>query len=49
VEVSVNWTAWPAAGEVGLKVKDAVRTGATVTVRLTLWEPELLVAVRVTE
>jgi hypothetical protein len=23
VEVSVNWTAWPATGEAGLKVKEA--------------------------
>jgi hypothetical protein len=29
-------------------VKDAVRAETTVTVRLALWEPELLVAVRVT-
>jgi hypothetical protein len=46
--VSVNWTVCPAAGEAGLYVKDAVRAGTTVTVRLALWEPELLVAVRVT-
>jgi hypothetical protein len=48
VEVSVNCTACPAAGDAGLKVNDAVRAGTTVTVRVTLWEPELLVAVRVT-
>jgi hypothetical protein len=46
--VSVNWTACPAAGEVGLKVKDAVRAGTTVIVRFMLWEPVLLAAVRVT-
>jgi len=48
VDVSVNCTACPATGEVGLKVKDAERAGTTVTVRVTLCEPELLVAVRVT-
>jgi len=48
VDVSVNWTACPAAGELGLNVKDAVRAGTTVIVRLTLWEPELMAAVRVT-
>jgi len=48
VDVSVNWTACPATGEAGLYVKDAVRAGTTVTVRVTLCEPELLVAVRVT-
>jgi hypothetical protein len=29
-------------------VKEATRAAVTVTVRLTLWEPELLVAVKVT-
>jgi hypothetical protein len=48
VEVSVNCTDWPVAGEAGLKVKDAVSAVATVTVRLKLFEPELFVAVRVT-
>jgi hypothetical protein len=48
VEVSVNCTAWPAAGEAGPKVKEAVRAGTTVTAWLTLLDPELLVAVRVT-
>ena len=48
VEVSVNCTACPAAGELGVKVKEAVRSGITVTARLALCEPELLVAVRVT-
>jgi hypothetical protein len=48
VDVSVNWTDWPVAGEAGLKVKEAVSTVAMVTVQLTLLEPELLVTVRVT-
>jgi len=48
VDVSVNCTACPAAGEAGLKVKDAERAVTTVTVRLALWDPELLVAVSVT-
>jgi hypothetical protein len=47
-EVSVNWTDWLTAGEPGLYVKAADRAAATVTVRLALFEPELLVAVRVT-
>jgi hypothetical protein len=47
-DVSVNCTDWPVAGEAGLKVKDAVSAVATVTVRLTLLEPELLVTVKVT-
>jgi hypothetical protein len=48
VEVSVNCTACPAAGELGMKVKEAVSAGTTMTVRLVLWEPELLEAVSVT-
>jgi hypothetical protein len=48
VEVSVNWTDCPTTAEAGLKVKEAVRAVVTVTVRLTLLEPELLVTVRVT-
>ena len=50
VEVSVNCTDWPAAGELGLKVKDAVRVaaGRTFTVRLVLLEPVPLLTVRVT-
>ena len=47
-DVSVNCTAWPVAGDAGLKLKEAVRAAITVTVRLTLVEPELLVAVKVT-
>jgi hypothetical protein len=47
-EVSVNCTAWPATGEPGANVKDAESAGTTVTVRLVLCEPELLVAVKVT-
>jgi hypothetical protein len=49
VEVSVNWTAPPVAGEVGLNVKDAARAATTVIALLALWEPELLVALIVTE
>ena len=48
VEVSVNWTDCPAAGDVGLYVNEAARATTTVTVRLVLFEPEALVAVRVT-
>ena len=48
VEVSVNWTACPVAGEAGLKLKDATRAAATVTVWVTMLEPELFVTVKVT-
>jgi hypothetical protein len=48
VEVSVNVTDCPAAGEAGVKVKEAVRAATTVTVRVVLLEPEAFVAVRVT-
>jgi hypothetical protein len=48
VDVSVNCTACPTAGEAGLYVKDAVRAGITVIVWLTLLEPEEFVTVRVT-
>jgi hypothetical protein len=48
IEVSVNCTDWPAVGEAGLNVKDAVSAVATARVRLPLLEPELLVTVRVT-
>ena len=48
VDESVNWTAWPAAGEAGLKVNEAESAVTTVTVRLVLLEPEPLVTVRVT-
>jgi hypothetical protein len=48
VDASVNWTDWPAAGEAGLKVKDAESAATTVTVRLVLFEPEPLVTVKVT-
>jgi hypothetical protein len=43
VDVSVNCTVWPAAGEAGVKVKDAVSVGEgiTVTVRLAVFVPEL--------
>ena len=48
VDESVNWTDWPAAGEAGLKVKEAESAATTVTVRLVLLEPEPLVTVNVT-
>jgi hypothetical protein len=48
VEVSVNCTAWPTAGEDGVKLNEVVRAATTVTVRLTLFEPELLVTAKVT-
>ena len=50
VEVSVNCTAWPASGDLGLKVKDAVRVaaGRILTVWLVLLEPELPLTVRAT-
>jgi hypothetical protein len=48
-DVSVNCTDWPVAGEAGPKVKEAVSAVATVTVRLTLFDPELLVTVKVTD
>jgi hypothetical protein len=47
VDVSVNWTDWLAAGDAGLKVKEADSVETTVTVRLVLFEPELLVTVKV--
>jgi hypothetical protein len=46
--MSVNNTSWPFSGEVGLKVKEAASAAATVTLRLKLLEPVLLVTVRVT-
>jgi hypothetical protein len=44
----VNCTASPIAGEDGVKLNEAVRAATTVTVRLTLFEPEALVTVKVT-
>jgi hypothetical protein len=47
VDVSVNWTACPAVGVAGLYVNDAAPAeGMTVTVRLLVLAPALLVAVR---
>jgi len=48
--VSVNCTACPATGEVGLKVKDAVGVdaGLTVSVLLAVFVPEPLLASKVT-
>lgn len=48
VDVSVNWTTWPATGDAGLYVKDAVRAGITVIVWLVLFEPVVLLTVKVT-
>jgi hypothetical protein len=50
VEVSVNWTAWLATGEAGLKVKEAVRVmaGATVTEWVTEFWPDAFMTVSVT-
>jgi hypothetical protein len=48
VDASVNWMDWLTAGEPGLYVKDAASAITTVTVLLTLFEPELLVTVKVT-
>jgi hypothetical protein len=50
VEVSVNCTAWPAAGEAGVKVKEAVSVdeGITESIWLAVLVPELLLAAKVT-
>jgi hypothetical protein len=48
VDMSVNWTDWATAGELGLYVKDAVKAGETETVRLVLFEPEAFDTVNVT-
>jgi hypothetical protein len=50
VEVSVNCTACPTTGEAGPYMKEAVseEAGNTLSVWLTLLEPELLATVRVT-
>jgi Flp pilus assembly protein TadG len=48
IDVSVNWTACPAAGEAGVNVNDATTATATVTVRVVLADPVPFVAVRVT-
>jgi hypothetical protein len=49
VEVSVNWTDCPAAGDDGLNVNDEERAAilATLTVLLTFFDPEPLLAVSV--
>ena len=51
VEVSVNCTAWPGAGEAGLLVKEAVSAEAGATLRswVRVLELVLLLALRVTE
>ena len=50
VDESVNWTAWPGAGAVGLNVKDAVRTEpcAMTTTWVALPDCEALAATSVT-
>jgi hypothetical protein len=48
VDVSVNWTDCPAAGDVGLCVNDAASAAPTVTALLVLCDPEALAAVSVT-
>ena len=48
IEVSVNWTAWPTAGDAGLLLKEATRAATTVTARVEVFDPALLVAVSVT-
>jgi hypothetical protein len=48
VDVSVNCTDCPAAGEAGVNVKEAATGTATVTVRVVVAEPVPLVAVSVT-
>ena len=51
VELSVNWTAAPTAGAIGLKLNEAVGTlppVATVIVRRAVLEPELPPTVRET-
>ena len=48
VDVSVNCTGSPATGAVGLYANSAVSSASIVTVRVALFDPEVLVAVRVT-
>lgn len=48
VDVSVNCTACPVAGEAGLNVNDAAKGAATVTVRVDVLELEPFVTVKVT-
>jgi hypothetical protein len=48
VDASVNWTGWLTTGELGLEAKEAFSGAVTVTARLVLLEPELLVTMRVT-
>ena len=48
VDVSVNWTDWPVAGDEGLKLNEAVSAVNTVTVRVVVFEPAAFVAVSVT-
>ena len=50
VDVSVNCTDWPAAGEVGLELKDALSmaTGKTVMIWVALFVAEPLPIVNIT-
>jgi hypothetical protein len=49
LDVSVNWTVFPACGDAGLYVNDAAPAEAiTVIVRLRALDPALLPAVRLT-
>ena len=48
VDVSVNCTDCPAAGETGLYVNDAASAATTVTVRVVVFDPDPFVTVNVT-
>jgi hypothetical protein len=47
-EESVNCTAWPAAGEAGLKLNEAASAAATMTVLVVLFDLEALLTVSIT-
>lgn len=44
-DVSVNWTAWPAVGDVGLKEKEAVKAACIKSERVVFAEPAELATV----
>ena len=48
VDVSVNATACPAAGEAGVYVKEAAKAAPTVTVRVSEFCPDVFITVSVT-
>jgi metal-sulfur cluster biosynthetic enzyme len=48
VDVSVNWTGCPAAGDAGLYANEAVSAATTVTVLLVVLDSEVLWTVSVT-